>query len=92
MGEFTRLSRIMTIRQHICSSDSLIKLLMEFTIERGALVTLIQTLLVLLFFASHQHVYWYHFCPHSFDRSLPQYSLQASCSRQPHEALCKCVL
>jgi len=45
-------------RTGLDGSDSLIKLLMEFTIERGALVTLIQTLLVLLFFASHQHVYW----------------------------------
>ena len=44
---------------------------MEFTIERGALVTLIQTLLVILFFASHQHVYWY-VCWRLFPPSLTQ--------------------
>jgi hypothetical protein len=32
---------------------------MEFTIQRGTLVTLIQVLLVVTFFAAPNHVYWY---------------------------------
>jgi len=32
---------------------------MEYTIQRGTLVTFIQTVLVVMFFAAPGHVYWY---------------------------------
>jgi hypothetical protein len=45
-------------RTGIDRTNSLIKSLMEYTIQRGTLVTLIQTVLVVMFFAAPGHVYW----------------------------------
>jgi len=45
-------------RSGITQTNSLINSLMQFVIHRGALVTLIQTLLLVTFFSAPQHLYW----------------------------------
>ena len=41
------------------STDSVLKALIGFVIERGVLVTLIQTVFLLMFYLSSSHPYWY---------------------------------
>ncbi|KAK7449216.1 hypothetical protein VKT23_013361 [Stygiomarasmius scandens] len=45
-------------RTGIRETNSLIKSLMKFVVHRGALVTLIQTLLLITFYASPLNIYW----------------------------------
>ncbi|KIK54782.1 hypothetical protein GYMLUDRAFT_176682, partial [Collybiopsis luxurians FD-317 M1] len=45
----------------IRQTDSLVKSLIQYVIERGAVVTLIQTLVLITFFAAPDHLYWFAF-------------------------------
>ena len=42
-----------------CSMDSVLKTLIRFVIERGVLVTLLQTAFMIMFYVSPPHPYWY---------------------------------
>ena len=41
------------------STDSVLKTLIRFVIQRGLLVTLVQIVLLVVFYASSSHMYWY---------------------------------
>lgn len=43
-------------------TNTLLKKLIQFVVHRGAFVTLIQTLLLITFYAAPNHVYWYCLC------------------------------
>jgi hypothetical protein len=43
----------------ISSTDSVLKTLIGFVIQRGVLVSLIQTTILITFYASSSHLYWY---------------------------------
>jgi len=47
-----------TSRTGIRQTDSLLKTLMQFIIQRGVLVTMIQTLFLIIFFSTVSHTYW----------------------------------
>jgi len=47
-----------SVRGHIAKTNSLIKTLIGFVIHRGVLVTLIQALLLIMFFTEQTRLYW----------------------------------
>jgi len=47
-----------TSRTGIKQTDSLLKTLMQYIIERGVLVTLTQTVFLIIFFTTAKHAYW----------------------------------
>ena len=60
IGEFARPNDILesTLTGVENSTDSIIKAMMGYVVERGILVTLIQVLFLVLFFVKPVHLFW----------------------------------